>query len=345
MELYVFSADRSLLGVVEAYEHLQWTRRYSACGGFTLRAIADVNNLSLLRMGHILWKNDDVEAGIIDHIELNAQEQEYITVSGRFATGLLARRIIWQTEMLQGNLSNAIAQLLANHVIAPSDPDRAISGMGFISPPLSQSVTMQVSYRNLLTTVEDLCAACDVGLRTAFDPVTRVFTVTLYEGRSTSAVFSREFENLTEQAYTHSVRDYACVALVGGEGEGELRTFVTSGSGSGLGRYEVFVDAKSLRSGDFGEGYAAALIQHGEIRLKELGMAQSFDATLHEHGNLRYREDFDLGDMVTVVSPRWGMSMRTRITEIEETYGADGRHIDVVLGRGALTLAQKLKGV
>ena len=28
MELYVFRRDRSLLGVVEAFEYLRWTRRY-----------------------------------------------------------------------------------------------------------------------------------------------------------------------------------------------------------------------------------------------------------------------------------------------------------------------------
>lgn len=345
MELYVFNVNRELLGVVEAYEHLQWTRRYSACGAFTLRAIADADNLGLLQMGHILWKNDDLEAGIIDHIELNTQEQEYITISGRFATGLLGRRIIWQTEMLQGNLSTAVAQLLSNHVIAPIDPDRVIQGVSFASEPLSHTVTTQVSYRNLLTTIEELCAAYDVGLRTAFDPVTGLFTVTLYEGRVTSAVFSKEFENLTEQAYTHSARDYASVALVGGEGEGELRTMVTAGLGSGFDRFEVFVDAKALRSEDFGEEYAAALMQHGEFKLNDLQIARSFDATMHEHGNLRYKEDFDLGDIVTVAANRWGVTMQTRITEIEETYDSEGRHIDVVLGRGALTLAQKLKGV
>lgn len=202
MELYVFNADRELLGVIEAYEHLQWTRKYNACGGFTLRAIADADNLGLLQMGHILWKSDDVEAGIIDHIELNAQEQEYITISGCFATGLLGRRIIWQTEMLQGNLSTAVAQLLSNHVIVPTDPDRVIQGVSFASEPLSHTLNMQVSYRNLLATIEDMCSAYDVGLRTAFDPVSGLFTVTLYEGHLTSAVFSKEFGNLTEQVYT-----------------------------------------------------------------------------------------------------------------------------------------------
>jgi hypothetical protein len=107
----------------------------------------------------------------------------------------------------------------------------------------------------------------------------------------------------------------------------------------------VFVDAKALRSEDFSEGYAAALIQHGEFKLNDLQMARSFDATLHEHGNLRYKEDSDLGDIVTVAANRWGVTMQTRITEIEETYDSEGRNIDVVLGRGALTLAQKLKGV
>ncbi|OQA14800.1 MAG: hypothetical protein BWY62_00896 [Firmicutes bacterium ADurb.Bin356] len=343
MELYVFNTERELLGVVEAYEYLQWTRKYSECGSFSLRAIADTNNLNLLRMGHILWKSDDLEAGIIEHIELNEELQETITVSGCFLTGLLGRRIIWQTEILQGNLSTGIAQLLANNALTPTDADRTIPGLAFSSVTFNYTLNMQVSYKNLLTTIGDLCRAHDVGLRTVFNPQSKLFTVTLYEGRLTSSVFSREFENLTEQSYIHSTHDYASTALIGGEGEGSERVMAIAGTGSGLDRYETFVDAKALRINDFGEEYETALLLHGESRLKELNMVQSFDAVLHEHGNLKYKEDFDLGDIVTVIAKRWGVSMQTRITEIEETYDSEGRHIDVVFGRGALTLAQKLK--
>ncbi len=46
-----------------------------------------------------------------------------------------------------------------------------------------------------------------------------------------------------------------------------------------------------------------------------------------------------------MVFPTWGVSMRTRITVIEETYGADGGHIDVVLGHGTLTRHKSSRGI
>ena len=55
MEIYIFRRDRSLLGAVEAFEYLRWTRRYSHCGSFELKAIATPENTELLRLGHYLW--------------------------------------------------------------------------------------------------------------------------------------------------------------------------------------------------------------------------------------------------------------------------------------------------
>ena len=52
MELYVFSRDRALLGVVEAFEYLRWTRRYSRCGSFELKALATPGDVEPLRLGH-----------------------------------------------------------------------------------------------------------------------------------------------------------------------------------------------------------------------------------------------------------------------------------------------------
>ena len=56
MELYIFDRNRTLLGVVEAFEYLRWTRRYSYCGSFELKAIATAQNVELLQIGHYLWK-------------------------------------------------------------------------------------------------------------------------------------------------------------------------------------------------------------------------------------------------------------------------------------------------
>jgi len=343
MELYIFDSNRELAGIVESFEYLRWTRRYSQCGSFELKAIATTENTTLLKEGNILWKNDDEEAGIIEHLELSQTDSEIITVSGRFATSFLARRIVWETQTLSGDLSACVEQLLNDNLIIPADSARQIGGITFSSPNLGIPVSAQISYRNLMDAVTELCDTSSVGIKTVFNPATGIFTVTLYEGSVSQAVFSKEYENLTEQIYTESAVDYANSALVGGEGEGSGRTFVAITGGSGETRREIFVDAKDLREEDFGADYTEALTFRGQSKLSELAVRYSFDAAVNPHGNLSYKTDFDLGQTVTVISKTWSVSMTTRITEVEETYDADGLSISVVFGKAELSIAQKLR--
>lgn len=343
MELYIYNADRELTGIVESFEYLRWTRCYSQCGSFELKAIATPENTALLQEGNFIWKNDDEEAGIIEHLEMAQAEKEIITASGRFATSFLSRRIVWQTEKLSGDLSACVGQLIHNHLISPTDTARQIDGITFSSTNLGVPVSTQISYRNLMDAVTGLCGASDIGIKTVFTPATRIFTVTLYKGADSQAVFSKEYENLTEQSYIESAADYANTALIGGEGEGESRTFAAITSGSGETRREIFVDAKDLQEEDFGTGYTDALLFRGQSKLSEQEIRYSFDTSVNPHGNLTYKTDFDLGQTVQVISKAWGVSMTTRITEIEETYDADGQSISVVFGKAELTIAQKIR--
>lgn len=343
MQLYIYNPNRELTGIVESFEYLRWTRRYSQCGSFELKAIATQENTALLKEGNIIWKNDDEEAGIIEHLELSQTDQEIITASGRFATSFLARRILWQTEILSGDLSVCVLQLINNNLINPTDTARQITGISFSSPNLGIPVSTQISYRNLMDSVTELCAASDIGIKTVFTPATGIFTVMLYNGSNSQAVFSKEYENLTEQIYTESVADYANTALIGGEGEGADRTFVAITSGSGETRREIFVDAKDLRAEDFGTDYINTLTFRGQSKLNEQAIRYTFDTSVNPHGNLTYKIDFDLGQTVKVISKAWGVSMTTRITEIEETYDADGQSISVVFGKAELTIAQKVR--
>ncbi len=186
-----------------------------------------------------------------------------------------------------------------------------------------------------------LCEAADIGLRTAFNPATGAFEVSLYRGGEVQGVFSREFENILAQSFTESVAGYANAALVGGEGESPERKFVAVGDITGEARFEIFVDAKDLRSADFPSGYTDALTFRGQQKLAESAMIKAFDATLNQYGNLRYKVDFDVGSSVRVQSARWGLGMTARITEIEESYDKSGMSLDAVLGKPLLTLAQK----
>ena len=344
MELYVYGNTRQLIGVVDSFEYLRWTRRYSLCGAFELKAIATPDNIAQLALGNFLWKSDDEEIGIIEHLEMAQSDKEMITISGRFATSFLARRIIWGMETLSGDLSACALQLISNQLIAPSDTNRQIAGVSFTSPVLGVTVNTQVSFKNLMDTITGLCEASDRGIKTVFAPSTGNLIVALYTGAVSQAVFSREYENLTSQIYTQSAVDFVNTALIGGEGEGASRVLASIANSAGEARREVFVDAKDLRQEDFGTGYTDALLYRGQNRLSELSMAHSFDAEVNPHGNLRYKVDFDLGQVVTVLSKKWGVTLAARITEIEESYDASGLALNIVFGKGALSLLQKLKG-
>jgi hypothetical protein len=192
--------------------------------------------------------------------------------------------------------------------------------------------------------VTGLCDTAEVGLKTVFDPNGGPLRVCLYHGSDTQAVFSKEYENIIDQIYTQSLIDYANAALIGGEGEGQDRVFADITGETGEDRYEMFVDAKDLRGEDFGDDYTDVLLFRGESKLRERAMIRSFDASANPYSNLIYKKDYDLGSVVRVLSPRWGVEMTTRITEVEESYDTEGRSLRIVFGKQALSLIQKLKG-
>ena len=356
MELYIFSqGSRELSGIIEAYEYLRWTRRFSKCGSFELKAMATADNISLLKIGNILWKNDDEEAGLIEFMEITGSDREFIEISGRFATSFLARRIVWGTEILTGDLGAALERLIDKNLINPvsvnpSDPaddSRKIEGITYApsQPALGVNVNTQTSYRNLMSAVTGYCDAADVGIKTTFNPKTGLFTIVPYLGNESQAVFSKEYENIIEQVFTQSVVDYASFALVAGEGEGSARTIVSVGGGSGEARYEVYVDARDLREEDFPSNYEDALAFRGLTRLAESAMVEAFDVTVNQYGNLTYKVDFDIGSRVQVVSKNWGISMNTRITEIEESYDREGMSLSATFGKSLLTINEKFRNM
>ena len=344
MELYIFNqSDRKLSGIVEAFEYLRWTRHYSHCGSFELKAIATANNIALLQIGNIIWKNDDSETGLIDFIEMTSQEQEYITVSGRFATSFLSRRIVMGSSILNSDLGAVVGALISDNLLNPSIADRKINGITYTPQVLDVPVSTQISWRNLMDAVTNLCEAADIGIRTVFNPSIGTFDIQLYKGTQTSAVFSKEYENITEQVFTRSISEFANFAVVGGEGEGAERTIINVGNSSGEERYEIFVDAKDLRSEDFLDDYTAALIFRGSQKLVEQAIIEAFDVTINQYGNLVYKVDYDVGSRIQAVSKRWGVSLSARITEVEENYDRDGMSLNVILGKSLLTLSEKLK--
>ena len=341
--LNVYNSNYERIGFIESYSYLGWVRRYVGVGEFELKCAPE--NLSLLSLGNIVAKANDKEGGVIEIITLESVEKEMLTVRGRFLSVVLESRIIWETENLNDDIGTCIEQLINNNAINPVDMNRVIPDLSYEYALVGKSISMQVSFKNLLEAVTSILSETAVGIKGVL--TSHGISLSLYNGRELPFVFSREFENLLSQNYTDSIKDYANTAKVAGEGEGNGRQIVIISSETGINRKEIFIDAKDLRLSEYenNEKYLAALKLRGNEKLFEKRRRESFDAVANTNSNLSYRVDFDLGDIVTVKSTLLGISKRLRITEITETYDANGLHVDLVFGDPLPTLNERLKGV
>lgn len=340
MNIYVYSAEnRQLLGIVESFEYLRWTRRYSKCGDFEMKAIATFDNVALLKIGAVIVKSDDDEAAIIETVELNQTENEFISVGGRFLTSLLARRIAYVDGIISDEIGSVISDLLTNNILNPTNIDRKIPQMILSVPDTGITITDDVVNQNLMEIVCDICTTADLGIKTRFIKNVGVFNILLYEGQIVPSPFAKEYENILEQVFTDSIAECGTFALVNGT---NLSSWV--GEGVGLERFEILVDAEDIDPDSFssGEDYEKALQYRGKRRLAASKEVQSFEVAINPHGNLKYKVDFDLGDEVCALSKKWGISMNSRITEVTETYDRDGLSVDLTLGKAVLTLSEKL---
>lgn len=355
MELYVFNKELNFIGVVEGYTSLRWIRRYNKCGEFELTTPLTEESLSLLQMGNIISKKSDKEAAYIEsrNLKQNIDGSETLVLRGKFLSAYLGRRIIWNTENFNGPLEMAIRDLITRNVINPVNVKRKIEFLKLSEiKNLSPKVNYQVSYKNLMEEIENLCNTESIGFRTLMDASNRKILFDLYEGldRSVSqesnprAIFAKEFENVLEQDYTESINNFANVNLIAGAGEGTVRKLLEIGTGEGVDRFEIFTDARDLSDESISSTeYLKILEQRGNEKLAEYKEIKTFDSKINIKSNLDYRTDFDLGDIVTCKSKKWGITIDARITEIEEVYETTGFTVNAVFGNHIPTLIDKIK--
>ena len=172
MEIYVLDKELNMLGILDNYFSFRWVRRYSKHGEFEIHCTLNDRNLSLLQKENVIWKNDDLEGGYIEYRNISQDEdgKEILVVRGKFLTGYMNRRIIWDIENLNSTSEIAIRSLLNNHLITCIDIGRQMPLMTLESlRGLTQTIDIQTSYKNLLDQVEDIALTSEIGIRALLD--------------------------------------------------------------------------------------------------------------------------------------------------------------------------------
>lgn len=365
MELKIFDKDLNLIGIIDSFSNLIWNRKYNSLGDFQMNILFTSEVNEVLQIDNIIYK-DNGECGYITSREINVEDDgtEVIEVKGKFILGYLERRIILKTENLDSNIVDGSYKLIDENCINSSEERKIPNLILDEKPNLDIPLIKQVSNKNLLDTLMEVVQADDLGIKVDFDMKTKKLIFKLYKGINRGinqnivapVIFSRSFENVLNQNYLESTNNYKNVALVAGAGEGIERKTTIVGDAAGLERYEIYVDARDLSNTKSAEKngesideqipdseYIPLLETRGKEKLAEHYKSTVFDSTINEDSNYIYKQDYELGDIVTFFDNKWNITMDARITEISEGYSSDGLAINITFGNDVPTLIDIIK--
>lgn len=350
-EIYVHNSNLKVIGLIECAESVIWTSRYFECGDFEIYTHASKELLDLCKRGMFLSHKDSDMIGLLEEYKIttNLEGIDYLTISGRCATGLLSRRIVSQFRTnIQTYAYTEIVWLLNNNIIYPgvaeSAQDRKISIFDVTS---GIKLGTGVAYTNQIHTgdtvykaVTDICKNVGYGIKTVFNSTRTKLVPTIYKGidrskkqtTNTPVIFSPAYDNLAESEQIVSWTNYANSGFLM-SGTTETKAIYYYGLPKGINRYEMFVNASDIpaqsKSGLAVGEYETVLETRYQEQLANHRVNTAFSGKATSNTTFEYKKDYNLGDIVTVEN-NYGASETARIVEIIETYDMDGYTITPV---------------
>lgn len=346
MEIFIYDNQFNNVAMLEGASVI-WATRYYSIGDFELYLPFSHEKLELLQIGYYVEKTGTDQLGIIENINISYDEENgtFLKVTGRLAEGILARRIIWEQTRLIGLIESQLRKLITENAISPSINDRKITeiALGTLNG-FKTYIKAQFTGTNLATAIEKVCQASGYGWKLKFDKTDKKLKFEIYSGTDRSygqtstnnpyVVFSDKYDNLNSSVYDINTANEYNVAKIAGEGEGTARKTAVYGSGSGLYRKEIFVDAKDISSNEgeiSEEEYTAQLMERGAESLVDITELFSGEIIVNTN-QYQYKTDFDIGDIVTIENKEWNLSINSRIIEIIESEDEAGYKLTLTFG-------------
>ena len=378
----ILGKDLELLAEIDLYTSLLFTRSWQGVGEFEFHTAGN-RFVDLLREGaYIMLDNDGHRCGIIRSVQLDSGENGIsISVRGQTLDGLATQRYTIPPEETgevkpNGGYDNVpmltstddtpspvsgetiLKTYAARHLINSTgiDPKRIFPLLTIADDLGRGGKTVWMSrYEQLDAVLQKASEYTDIGWEVYLDLKNKqlVFDVipgvdrSVIQSKNSRVFFSTDFENITNLSYAHDVLNLRNLAYAGGVGEGAERTVlkVTNDASEpeGLDRFETFLDCGELEIAETDTSFG--LEEEGRHQLLDYQKEESLTATIAPSGSFVYQEQWDLGDLVTVLDRRIGVEQEKRITQITERYEPQSCGIDVTFGTPPANIERVIRSI
>lgn len=361
IEVYKMTADSnnltiSLEAICDSFSSLLWDIEYYQCGSFEVYIAANPQNIGIFKPGRIVGRDDDNEHfGIIESvkIETDAENGDYLTVTGRFLMCLLERRIIYPTYSIttEKPYSDIVREVVSQNAI--QNDNRRIPGLslGNVSGTCwEQTATLQISYANLMEWIYTICEKIGgtANIRLVKDSdeqykmVLDLFGSTdrsIMQENNPHIIFSDAYSNLLSFSYAEDSSIQRNFAYVLGKGEGVDRkqtTYFDGDEPSFLERYELYVDADDISEEEQVGGESVPIPEEQYIELLKnrgsekliLPQTASESSIAANSTQYQYNRDYFVGDYVTVEHKRFGLIQpKIQLVGMIESFDQNGRSL------------------
>lgn len=314
--------------------------------------------------------------GVVDKVEKEADsdyDNQY-TLSGRMVQFVLKNRVIKGTFSYSGNTATFVSGIIYDNILKNKD-DRYIP----INISLEDATKLnnqcskidkQVTGGYIWDEIESVLEQDGLGLIIEPNIITEKvidgnktnieglsLTITLGADRrkwnkenNVSVVFSQSLSNISRASYTRDTTNYTNVAYTAGEGEEESRKWyeieinsdVKSKNKKGIGRRELWIDARDIQSVQddktlTDKEYETLIKQRTNEKAAEAMETRTYESTLTEQ-NKQYvfGIDYNIGDWCTVIDSELEKVLDVQIVTVVHTIQGTGTQeiIDVGFSYG-----------
>lgn len=323
--LRIYNQSLVFKGEMDDFEDFEVIRKYRGVETMDLIISQQKSNVDQLQKHFVLAFGNDRVAEI-EHIEYLMTDIPSLRVKAFGFGKTLKKRVtvppVGQDydRILSSKPEFIVKEWIKNNLITAADVARRIPYLAIATNQnRGVTVTDQTRYKMLNEEVARVLSVDDLGYK--FNRIGNTITFDVFTGLDRTvgngvnppAIFSASFDNVLDEKYIRSATTNQNTIYVGGQGTGAARTIVKVGTDTSYERYEQFVDARDTNDTVelTNRGIAAQIVDSDTLSI-------SLDA----NANLRYQEDFDLGDIVTIQIPAFGLQFNQRITEVREKYTA-----------------------
>lgn len=306
MNLSLYDAALNRIAIIEGrFVSCMWSEGYNTVQPCTLELLATEEYKRKVKPDCYLGRDDRPTMMVIKTVRV---KEGHVIASGKQAARVLddvpCETIIPEGSKLDTALKSAY------------DQSGGFQAVDFAAPALDITYGHQISNKTCLALMQTMCQETDTGFRTVRNG--RRILVELYrpEARE-NLVLSERYGSLKVDAITLSTENLKNYAIVLGEGEGEDRYRVRVDLSDGEQKRGMFVDARDVlrEEGEQDASYDAKLRARGVEKLLE--QQKTWECAMNplpqEFGQL-----YDLGDIVTVLLPDYGMKLQARITRFTQ---------------------------